>query len=563
MSTRIRRFLLLLILVTLSFNPWIARPTSAAADEATPALAPRRTDAERRYFPETGQYVVRDFKAYYEAHGDLAIFGLPLTKAFVWDGRLTQVFERAVFQNFPEQADQGNRVQLRLLGSAAAAGQAGGPWSPLGERPSDPAVQFFPQTGHSLGGAFQSFWLHNGGLGNFGYPLSEPFDEPTPGTPGDDGQTHLVQYFERARMEYHPENAGTAYEVELGQLGRAFLQTQDLPAGATAREAPPDSGAREPITPETPNGTTLRPTVDGDGVKRVMLTTEIVDQELLNTEGKRVVARTFGVNGGTPGPTLVFTEGDRVAITVVNRLPEATSIHWHGVILPNSQDGVPEAGEPSPSIPPGGSFTYQFTVQQAGTHMYHSHTDTPKQDLLGVTGALIFLPKQETGPRVDHDYVFWLHEWSLPQDLKPEQIKDLPRTGSPVDTVNSVTAMPNWATMEFNFFTMNGKAFPNTQPLDIELGERVRVRFFNIGMNTHPMHLHGQDFLQVEQDGNRIAPENQPQINTIPVAPGQTQAIEFDAINPGIWPFHCHLAHHVSNNLSSGFGGMATVVRIR
>lgn len=326
--------------------------------------------------------------------------------------------------------------------------------------------------------------------------------------------------------------------------------------------SPPGQGGGAPVTPETPNGTTLQPNADADGVKRVALSVEPVSQTLLDAEGKTVVAQTYGINGGTPGPTLVFTIGDTVEITVTNNLPEATSIHWHGVILPNEMDGVPEAGEPSPLLQPGDSFTYRYTVQQTGTHIYHSHSDSAKQDMLGVVGALIFLPKQEAGPKVDHDYVIWLNEWKLPQDMTPEQIKDMPRGQSPVDTVNSVSAMPDWTSMEFNFFTMNGKALPSTAPIEIEKGERVRLRFYNIGMTTHPIHLHGQDFLQTEQDGNGIAPDNQPQLNTIPVAPGQTVAVEFYAVNPGVWPLHCHLAHHQTNNLSSGFGGMSTVVRI-
>lgn len=345
----------------------------------------------------------------------------------------------------------------------------------------------------------------------------------------------------------------------------AVLQWQaPVPGSAQSADATPQAqpSGGVPVTPETPDGTTLRPTADADGIKRVTLTAEQVDQEILNADGKRVVAEAYGFNGGTPGPTLAFTIGDQVAITVVNHLPEATSVHWHGVIVPNAMDGVPEAGEPSPSIAPGDSFTYQFTVQQTGTHMYHSHTDAPKQDLLGLAGALIFLPLQETSPHVDHDYVYFLNEWSLPQQMTPAQIVDMPRTGSPVDTVNSVTAQPDWATMNFNFFTMNGKAFPSTSPIDVEVGERIRIRFFQIGMSTHPMHFHGQDFLHTEQDGNAISPDNQQQLNTITVAPGQTQVVEFYAVNPGVWPLHCHLAHHQANNFSSGLGGMATVVRI-
>ena len=187
--------------------------------------------------------------------------------------------------------------------------------------------------------------------------------------------------------------------------------------------------------------------------------------------------------------------------------------------------------------------------------MYHSHSDTAKQDMLGAAGGLIFLPKHETGPRVDRDFVYFLHEWKLPQTLTPEQIKDMPRLGSPVDTVNSVVDTPDWTSNQLNFFTMNGKAFPSTSSLNVRLGERIRVRFLNIGLNTHPMHLHGQDFWHVEQDGNQLI--DPMKLNTIPVAPGQTQAVEIPAINPGIWPFHCHIVHHATNNLSSGFGGMA------
>ena len=357
--------------------------------------------------------------------------------------------------------------------------------------------------------------------------------------------------FLRPRARRLPRRALSSITWAL--IAGLFMASVGLATPVTAG----DGGA---VIPETPNGTTLAPTADADGIKRVTLTAEPVEQEFLNVEGKRVVAKAFGYNGGSPGPTLVFTEGDTVAITVINRLPEATSVHWHGVIVPNAMDGVPEAGEPSPLIQPGGSFTYQFTITQTGTHMYHSHTDTAKQDLLGLAGGLIFLPKNESGPKVAHDYVYFLNEWMLPQDMQPEQIKDMPRNGSPVDTVNSVDAMPNWTTMQFNFFTMNGKSFPSTDPLNVELGERVRIRFFNIGMNTHPMHLHGQDFVQTEQDGNTL--KDPPQLNTITVAPGQTQAIVVTAINPGIWPLHCHLAHHVTNNLSSGFGGMATVMKI-
>ncbi|HEY4281476.1 MAG TPA: multicopper oxidase domain-containing protein [Chthoniobacterales bacterium] len=139
-------------------------------------------------------------------------------------------------------------------------------------------------------------------------------------------------------------------------------------------------------------------------------------------------------------------------------------------------------------------------------------------------------------------------------------VRDRPYTGSPVDTVNSVDAEPNWQTMNLNFFTMNGKAYPSTDPIELRLGQKLRVRFFNINLLAHPIHLHGQNFLHIAEDGVTL---RQPQeMNTIEVAPGKTQDILIEAQNPGVWPFHCHIAHHQANNFSSGFGGMATVVRI-
>lgn len=332
-----------------------------------------------------------------------------------------------------------------------------------------------------------------------------------------------------------------------------------LPGAVEAKDSKNGGDRPRPaVIPQTPDGTTIVPQADADGEKHVTLTASIVQQQILNGDGKTVVAQAYGYNGSSPGPTLVFYEGDRVAITVVNNLPEPTTVHWHGVILPNSQDGVPDAGQPTPTIQPGQSYTYRYTVQQVGTHMYHSHKDTAKQDMMGAAGGLIFLPRNDRSG-VTADYIYFLHEWKLPQALTPEQIKDMPRTGSSTDTVNSVSAKPDWTSNMLNFFTMNGKSFPSTSPLNARAGDRIRIRFYNIGLNAHPMHLHGQDFLHVENDGNPIEPMK---LNTLAVAPGKTQAIEIDAFNPGVWPLHCHIAHHAANNLSSGFGGMATRIFI-
>ncbi len=325
------------------------------------------------------------------------------------------------------------------------------------------------------------------------------------------------------------------------------------PDASAATNERDHGGGRSPVIPQTLDGTTIVPTVSSDGQKHVTLTASIVPQQLLNADGKTVTARAYGYNGSSPGPTVVFYEGDRAAITVVNNLPEPTTMHFHGVILPNSEDGVPAVGEPTPIIQPGESYTYRFRVLQVGTHMYHAHQDGAKQEMLGSAGGLIFLPKRDNSD-VTADYVYFLHEWALPQTLKPEQINDLPRTGSPTDTVNSVDAMPMWASNMQNFFSMNGKCYPSTTAIRTRLGDRIRVRFFNVGLTAHPVHLHGQDFEHSEEDGNEI--KKPMKMNTLVVAPGKTQAFELDAINPGIWPLHCHIAHHAANNLSSGFGGM-------
>lgn len=370
---------------------------------------------------------------------------------------------------------------------------------------------------------------------------------------------------------------------------RRFISLAGLTTGAglllgRPRQAAPQGGPilrtssngndRSAVTPYTPNGRTVRPQAGPDGIKRITLTASMIEHTLLDAEGKRVVARAYGFDGGTPGPTLVFEEGDQVAITVINQLPEPTAIHWHGLVVPDSQDGVPEVGQPTPLIQPGSSYTYRFQiVQPAGTHMYHSHVNI-KSEILGLTGGFIILPRNAHHAgrySYSQDVIYWLHGWAMPQDQSPQMVmgnmivgnpamRERPYTGSPVDTVNSVNAEPEWQTMSLNFFTMNGKSYPSTEPLRMHLGERMRVRFFNINLLSHPIHLHGQNFLHIAEDGVDL---QQPrELNAIEVAPGKTQDILIEARNPGIWPFHCHIAHHQANNFSSGFGGMATVIRM-
>ena len=186
----------------------------------TPAtrVPPAQNTATQHYFPETGQVVTGVFLRYWQQYGGLAQFGLPRTREFEerspYDNKLykVQYFERARFEYHPENAGTPYEVLLGLLGRDFH--QIDPP------TPPKEGQSYFAQTGHNLGGAFREYWLSHGGLFVSGLPISEEITEVSP----DDGKTYLVQYFERARYEYHPENAGTPHTVLLGLLGNRIIR---------------------------------------------------------------------------------------------------------------------------------------------------------------------------------------------------------------------------------------------------------------------------------------------------------------------------------------------------
>jgi len=231
----------------------------------------------------------------------------------------------------------------------------------------------------------------------------------------------------------------------------------------------------------------------------------------------------WGYNGSCPGPTIQVTQGDRVRILVENRLPESTSMHWHGLEVPIEQDGVPYVSQKP--IAPGETFTYEFTVHQEGTFFYHAHS--AMQEMIGLIGMFISHPCEAHSPRVDHDYGIVLQEWAV-----------LPS--------NSV---PNTANMEFNWLTFNGVAAPLTTPLIARLGSRVRLRFVNLGMDHHPIHLHGNQFVVTGTEGGRAPESTWFPSNTVLVGVAQARVVEFDAKYPGAWMIHCHLPHHMMNSM--------------
>lgn len=271
----------------------------------------------------------------------------------------------------------------------------------------------------------------------------------------------------------------------------------------------------------TPNVGSLAWTMDGN-VKVFHLIAEPIRREF----APGFWVNCWGYNGSSPGPTIQAVEGDRVRILVTNHLNEPTSVHWHGIILPNGMDGV--AGLTQKAILPGETFKYEFTLKQNGTFMYHPHSDEMFQIALGMMGFFIIHPKVNEDPHIDRDFAIFLHEWHIPMGAK--------------------TPIP-FEMLDFNLFTFNSVLYPKIESLVAKKGDRVRIRFANAMMNSHPIHLHGHEFFVTRRGAQRLPPSAQYTENTINVAPGETREIEFIADNPGDWAFHCHKSHHTMNQM--------------
>ncbi|GAC1616974.1 MAG: hypothetical protein NVS9B13_03100 [Candidatus Acidiferrum sp.] len=284
-----------------------------------------------------------------------------------------------------------------------------------------------------------------------------------------------------------------------------------------------DHSHGSPILVETPDVPDLPYRMDGD-VKEFHLIAEPVKQEII--PGR--VVDLWGYNGSAPGPTIQVTRGDRVRIIVDNHLPEATSMHWHGFDIPNDMDGSP--GSSQDPIAPGGRFVYEFTLNQEGTYFYHSHM--AMQEMMGMIGAFVMHPKESYKPRVDRDFVVIMQEYAILPNIK----------------------VPNSMNMEFNWLTFNGKSGPANTPLLVRHGERVRIRLINLGMDHHPIHLHGHQFVVTGTEGGRQPESTWGPGNTVLVGVAQARDVEFVANNPGDWMLHCHLPHHMMNQMSSNVG---------
>jgi FtsP/CotA-like multicopper oxidase with cupredoxin domain len=283
----------------------------------------------------------------------------------------------------------------------------------------------------------------------------------------------------------------------------------------------------------------LQPTVVV-GVKTFDLEASIVQWNIL----PNVQVAAYAFNRQVPGPRIRLTEGEKVRINVKNNLPDPTSVHWHGLILPNEMDGPADVTQQP--IAPGATFTYEFTPQQSGTYFYHSHADADRQQALGLYGALIIDPKDpSTEPAADQDVVIQLQEWTV-------------KLGYTFPSMPMEGLLPN-------FFTINGKAYPATDTINARVGQNIRFRF--IGSSSafeHPMHIHGGPFTIVATDGNPVPVGAQLQKDTVNVSPGERYDVIWTARQPGKWLLHCHINHHTTNDNieEQGGGGLTAIINV-
>ena len=231
-------------------------------------------------------------------------------------------------------------------------------------------------------------------------------------------------------------------------------------------------------------------------------------------------------NGTVPGPMIRVTEGDTVRIVLKNELPEPTTIHWHGIAVPNAMDGIPDVTQKP--IQPGETFIYEFVAKPAGTYMYHSHFEGDFQVSAGLYAPFIIDPKEPVTPQPDVDITLMFSEMLF-------------------ENGKTFAAMP-MAGMEPNYFTINGKAFPDTEMINVKKGQLVRLRLAGIGQFVHPIHIHGVPFKIVATDGHPVPEAAQLTKDTVLVSPGERYDIEFIATETGQWMLHCHILHHTTND---------------
>ncbi|TIX93132.1 multicopper oxidase domain-containing protein [Rhizobium sp. P44RR-XXIV] len=332
----------------------------------------------------------------------------------------------------------------------------------------------------------------------------------------------------------------SAHDVGGSIMAPGMLMTIDTPGDAMKDMAAVDPRRVSFTAQENAHGASeLQPRTE-NGVKVFDLTASVIRWTIM----PGVTVEAYAYNQQVPGPTLRVTEGDRVRINVKNELPESTTVHWHGLILPNEMDGPAEITQKP--IEPGQSYSYEYTVGQRGTYFYHTHDHIDRQQALGLYGALIIDPKNPADAiPADLEYLVQLQEWTKRDWLT---FPAMPMEG----------ALPN-------YFTINGKSYPATETIAMKVGQTLKVRF--IGSNTtaiHPMHIHGGPFEVVTVDGETLQPSARYLADTVSVAPGQRYDVLWNARRPGKWLIHCHISHHTTNNNveTQGGGGLMVVIDV-
>ena len=328
--------------------------------------------------------------------------------------------------------------------------------------------------------------------------------------------TSRRDFFKAAGIAGGAVSAATVGRFALAGLPEPVIQSKP----DTMPPLVPNTG--RPYNPVvTLNGWTL-PWRMNQGVKEFHLVAEPVVREM----APGFKAHLWGYNGQSPGPTIEVVEGDRVRIFVTNKLPEHTSVHWHGQRVPNGMDGV--SGLTQKPIKPGQTFVYEFVARRPGSFMYHPHADEMTQMAMGMMGLWITHPK-EKHPLIDEvnrDFCFLLNAF----DIDPGSYT--PKTMTMLD---------------FNLWSWNSRIFPGIDSLNVRLHDKVRIRVGNLTMTNHPIHLHGHEFTVTGTDGGPIPHTARwPEVTT-DVAVGQMRQIEFVADEEGDWSFHCHKSHHTMN----------------
>jgi FtsP/CotA-like multicopper oxidase with cupredoxin domain len=354
----------------------------------------------------------------------------------------------------------------------------------------------------------------------------------------DGGVTHDLTFADGTKIEAaaHTTVAG---EVEIPAAGLTFICSVPghadagmrgevmVSAAGSATPTPAESLTPEemlrvdaertalfPAETEGRGNQVLEPTILDDGTKQWELTASVIQWE---TEPGTVVTA-FAYNGTVPGPQLRAEVGDKVRIILHNELTEPTIIHFHGLYVPNAMDGVPAITQDA--VLPGDSFTYEFTVRNAGSHMYHSHFMAQHQVPMGLLGAFVVTdPNATDEPAADIDYTMILNDGPLG-------------------------------------FTLNGKGFPATEPIVATQGQTIRVRYMNEGLQIHPMHLHGMRQLVIAKDGYLLPDPHYE--DTVLIAPGERIDVLIEATELGAWAFHCHILTHVES--PTGMFGMVTAL---